>query len=461
MSGPRAIAVFDVGATNTKLVLFDPDGQIVAVEKMASVHLPAPPYLAIDPEPIFDFAAETLPKLDAILPVDVIVPSAHGSALALLRDDGSLALPVMDYQAEPPQHVVDGYAAIAPRFSEVFAPVIPASLTLGRQLYWQQTEFSEAFREVETIQPWGQYIGFRLGGRKVTEVTALGAQTQLWDVQNRHFSSLADLQGWSRLFAPPASAWEPIGKLARNFRGTAFRGRGEIRAGVHDSSANYFRYLAAGRDGFTLLSTGTWIIGFDTEADIRNLDPVRDTVSNTNIFGKPVASCRFFGGKEFEILSAGAPADAASLETAGDLIETGIFALPSFTDTGGPMPGTGGRGRIEGGTVASPAERATLASIYCALMSSESLDAIGSHADIIIDGPFSANPVFLGILSALRPGQSVLASGLSDGTTAGAALIGTMTDEAIPAANVELCEVAPADIQGLADYQVKWRELSA
>ena len=36
----------------------------------------------IDPEPVVAFCRETLPDLDRILPVDALVPSAHGAALA-------------------------------------------------------------------------------------------------------------------------------------------------------------------------------------------------------------------------------------------------------------------------------------------------------------------------------------------------------------------------------------------
>jgi sugar (pentulose or hexulose) kinase len=66
-------------------------------------------------------------------------------------------------------------------------------------------------------------------------------------------------------------------------------------------------------------------------------------------------------------------------------------------------------------------EKSSLAALYCALMVSESLDAIGSKHDIIVDGPFSKNAVFIQILARLRSGQRVLASDLRDGTTAGAA----------------------------------------
>ena len=228
-------------------------------------------------------------------------------------------------------------------------------------------------------------------------------------------------------------------------------------AGVHDSSANYLRYLAAGEGSFTLLSTGTWIIGFDTDADLDGLDKDRDTVSNTDVLGRVVASCRFFGGKEFEIIAAGAQAEAARLDTVKRLMARGTIPLASFTDSGGPMPGTGGKGRIIGPPVDTAEERSSIAALYCALMCDQSLDAIGSRARIIIDGPFAENPVFLAILAALRPDQQVLASDLRDGTTAGAAVLALMEGNGkLPQIGLTLRAITPAQIEGLERYREEW-----
>ena len=120
---PRGIAVVDVGATNSKVALFDPDLNVVAERKIASIHRPAPPYAQIDPVPLAAFLAETLLALDQILPIDTVVPAAHGAALALLAEDGTLALPVMDYMAVPP-------AAVTP----LVLPGVPAQAAIDRPL---------------------------------------------------------------------------------------------------------------------------------------------------------------------------------------------------------------------------------------------------------------------------------------------------------------------------------------
>src|SRR5262245_7021954 len=123
MAPPRGTLVLDIGSTNTKLVLFDSAGRPLAERRAESRHMPAPPYASLDPEPALALFAEALPEFDRMLPVDVIVPCAHGSALALLDESGALALPVMDYLAEPPADIVAAYRRIAPPFGEVFCPL--------------------------------------------------------------------------------------------------------------------------------------------------------------------------------------------------------------------------------------------------------------------------------------------------------------------------------------------------
>ncbi|HEU0221361.1 MAG TPA: hypothetical protein VFR34_03995 [Paracoccaceae bacterium] len=453
---PRGIAVLDVGATHTKLLLFDAALNLLAEEKIASAERPGPPYTALDPEPALALAARRLPEFDRLLSVDAIVPSTHGSALALLDAEGRPALPIMAYWAEPPGAVRAAYRVLAPPFAEVCCPLNPMALTLGLQLFWQETAFPEPFARTRTILPLAQYLAHRLGGRLASEVTGLGAQTQLWDVRANRLSSIARTRAWDRLFAPMARAWERLG------RHPGLTGRGGIAAGIHDSNANWLRYLAAGRPGLTLLSTGSWIIGFEGATDVFALDPARDTASNTDIFGRPVASGRFYGGVEFAVLAGGAPPEAATPQALARLVARGTLALPSFSDSGGPMPGTGGRGRILGPPPENAGERSALAALYCALMTAELLDAIGSRGEIVVDGPFALNPLFAATLAALLAPQPVATSRLAEGTAAGAAILGLMgEDGTLPRIGLALGPVAPAALPGLAAYQARWRSLAA
>jgi len=455
---PRGIAVADVGYTNVKVILFSPGGKPVAERKAASRHIEGPPYRHIDPAPMVDLLRRALPELDAILPVDVVVPCAHGAALACLDAEGNLALPVMDYTSEAPEEIVADYKKIMPPFSESFCPLLPMTITHGLQLYWQQRSFPQGFAAIRTVIPWIQYVGFVLGGKSVTEITSMSCQTHLVDVAHGGPSSLAKRQGWAKFFPPFAKAWEEIGTLKPEFRGRNFRGRGAVLAGIHDSTGNYMRYRAAGLSDFTLLSSGTWTICFDTTTTVDQLREEYDTSTNTDIFGRNVATSRFFGGKEYEVLAGDAAEATPSLAWVRDLVAKGVMALPSFTGSPGPMPGTAHRGKIIGALSGGKEERASLASLYCALMVSEQLDHVGSRHDIIVDGPLSTNDTFLGVLAALRAPQAVKASDLRDGTTAGAACLALIRDGQLPNIGLTLKPVEPAGIAGLKAYQAQWKE---
>lgn len=460
MKTPRGIAVIDAGKTNTKIALFTNEGKLLAERKVASRNSEGPPYRHLDPSPVLELCRAALPELDAMQPIDVIVPSGHGAAIACLAADGSLAVPLMDYTAEPPLKIVSDYAMIEPPFEEAGSPRLPMALTHAVQLYWASRLLPEDFARTTAIIPWMQYVAFLLGGEKVTEISAMSCQSHLVDVRTDEPSSFIRRMGWQQLFPRRAKAWEAIGFLKPEFRGASFRGEGRILAGVHDSNGNYLRYLAAGLGKFTLLSTGTWIIGFDTEATPGVLDETRDTVINVDVLGNRVVCCRFFGGHEFDVVNKGARPEAAGLAAVARLIEQGTLALPSFSDAGGPVPGTGNKGSIIGPQPEGDAEHASLASLYCALMVAESLTAIGSRHDIIVDGPFSKNAVFLSLLAALRPGQQVLASDLRDGTTAGAACLAMMPDGKLPHLPLALLAAKPAALPGLAGYQRRWQELA-
>jgi sugar (pentulose or hexulose) kinase len=457
---PRGIAVVDAGKTNTKIVLFGADGRPVAERKVASLNHEGPPYRSIDPAPLISLCQSALPELDAILPIDIVVPCAHGAALACLEADGSLALPVMDYTSEPPPEIIAGYRRIEPPFEEVFGPLLPMALTHGLQLYWQQKAFAHDFARIKTIVPWIQYVAYCLSGKLVTEISGMACQSHLMDIRSGGPSSLVKRMGWETLFPPLAKAWQTIGALHAEFLAQNFRGNGKVLAGVHDSNANYLRYLAGGQKKFTLLSTGTWIIGFDTEAKLESLIQEKDTVSNTDVFGNRVACCRFFGGREFEVLGEGAQGEAATIAAVQYVIEKRTFALPSFTDGGGPVPHSGGKGKVIGEKPASAEQRASLASLYCALMVSESLDALGSRRDIIVDGPFSKNLVFLAVLAQLREGQNILASDLRDGTTAGAACLALMPDGILPHVPLALTMIQSQNLTNLGDYRANWQKLA-
>jgi L-fuculokinase len=452
-----AIAVVDVGATNTRVILMDNKLREIDARKQKTVHRDGPPYKFIDDRVLLAFIADALVDLDRIRPVDTISVSAFGATAACVDAEGSLVLPVMDYLAEPPEAVVAGYAKIAPPFSEVFANTSPSALTLARQLYWIETEFSDAFARIAQVIPWSAYVGYRLGGVPAMEISNLGVFSHLIEPRSGAYSSLVVAREWSRLFPERRNAWDVIGAF-RGPNGEKLRGKGEILCGIHDSNANWLRYLTSQSGAFTLLSTGTFLIGFDSSADLGGLTPENDTFSFNDIFGRPIACGRFYGGFEFNKITEGADPGAASPAAVQALIDQGVFALPSFSDTGGPIPRRGNRGKIIGGTLEDDETRVSLACLYYALMANEVLDALRSTGKIIIDGPVAGNPVLMSLIAQLRHPQPVVISAVSEGTALGAGVLGLMKRQgALPRFDTRLSAVAAAEFKGLSGYKSAWR----
>jgi sugar (pentulose or hexulose) kinase len=289
-------------------------------------------------------------------------------------------------------------------------------------------------------------------------VTSLGAETQLWDPRRRDFSALARRQGWAEKFPPLRNAWDVLGTLQFEIARTcALPHDIPVLCGIHDDGASFARYLAAGLDDFTLISTGASLIALRPGLPLERLDPLRDTMSRTDLLGRPVACARFMRGRDYAAIAGVEPAagdvDGADVEA---LIAAATMALPSFGRDGGPFPGTGGQGRIIGPMPKTPRARAALASLYVALMADAALDLLDSRRRIVVDGRFLRDRLFLGLLAALRPEQPVLASPERAGTAIGAALLWGWTERSAPV-RLELTPVAPLRVPGLADYARSWR----
>lgn len=451
---PSVVIVFDVGKTHVKLLAIEPkDGRVVEALQTGNRPIDGPPYLHVDVETIFSWLIEALHDLAERVEILAIVPCAYGSTAALIDQDG-LVLPMMDYEAEPPDDIKESYALVAPHFDEVCCPINPGGLTLARQLFWQSRHFADRFDRARWILPAAQYWGWRLTGIAASEITSLGAQTQLWNPWFNRPSNVAVSEGWSKKLPPLKKAFDVLGPLHPSLDPMRRPDSPPVLVGIHDSNANYARYLAAGFKRFTLISSGTWLITFDSDLALDRLDPNRDMVSNTDLQGRPIACTRFMGGREFgELAGEEGLASAPTIDDLSMIISRGTMALPSFSDSGGPFPGTGHRGRIVGPAPESPSERATLASLYVALMTAFDLDLLASSGDVVIDGSFAENRLFAGLLASLRRGQTTSVSKAKDGTALGAALLWGWPS----VAPLDLEIARPLELPDLEAYADAWR----
>jgi sugar (pentulose or hexulose) kinase len=445
-TAPARIAVLDIGKSNLKLLVASDDGWPIETLSVPNAATASGHYLACDLAALEDWFLDALAAVARCHAIGAVVATAHGSGAVLVERETAV-LPMMDYEAVSPPEIDRAYQEQAPPYSEVFCPIGAGAMRLAKQLLWQQTAFPAEFARATAYLTTAQYVAMRLGGRKASEISQLAAQGHIWDAVGQQPSSIMRRRGWDRLLPPRAVAGAVLGTVSEEvIRRTWLSPATEILCGAHDSNANLFRYKAAGMGEASILSTGTWMIGFQRGLDPVQLDGERAMVLNVDVDGDQVPSTLTMTGREYDLIRRDHRADdAAVLAAIGKLAAQRTLALPSFAGDDGLFPGAGGRGRIIGPAPQGPAEWQALAVLYAAFTASHCLDALASQGRVIIDGGFATNVPFARTLAALRPGQRVSASRSRDGTALGAALLWKRFSRATPVASVVLDDIVGLD----------------
>ena len=448
------VAIVDIGKTRLKLHVLGESGELLEAFELANQVVAGAPYPHFDTNDHWNWLLDTLAGIDSVKDISNIVPVTHGAAAALM-DGNQLVLPILDYEYEGVADDDPQYELLRDPFKNSLSPKLPAGLNLGRQLFWQQRHFPEAFSRATALLLYPQYWAWRLSGVMATELTSLGAHTDLWRPEKRNFSALVSRQGWTPLFQPIRHAWQALGRIREDVATrTGLPGHCEVLCGIHDSNASYLRYVKDQTENISVVSTGTWVICMGGAVATSHMDENRDMLANVDAFGRPVPCARFMGGREFAAISEvlGKQAES-SLSDAGNYVQQGTMALPSFARTGGPFMDQ--TGRFVHGNPGSSVDGPTLGSLYCALVTDYCLDLLESRDRIVIEGPFIADEVFTGTLAALRPTQTLCVSSDMTGTVSGAHLLARWEQrQGRPAVE----EIAPLDFPGLSRYRDQWRD---
>jgi sugar (pentulose or hexulose) kinase len=448
----RCVAVFDVGKTNVKVVIFDRGGEVLAERSGPNAPL-APdgqwPYLRLDTEGAWSFLNRALKEFGARFSIEAISIAAHGGAGVLVTNEGE-ALPAMDYEFAGCDDVAADYEKVRPPFEETKSPPLTRGLNLGKQVYYFQRRFPAEFAASRAFLGYPQYWSWRLSGAPALEATAFGAHTDLWRPYDGRLSSMVEALGWRRLFPPRRNAWDTLGTLKPEVAAsTLLPADVRIICGAHDSNASLVPHLMSRRDPFTVISTGTWVIIMAVGGKAR-LDPKADMLANVDVRGEPVPTARFMGGREFAVLAGDSPADADEADVEA-VIASGVLALPAFSDQGGPFASR--KGVIEGGEPTTPKARAALATLYSALMTVHMLRRLEAPGDLIVEGGFARSPAFAAVLARLMANRRVLVAPTSAGAAAGAAMLAHW-DEAHRPPDLHLAK--SWYLPGLEPYRDRW-----
>jgi sugar (pentulose or hexulose) kinase len=445
----QALAVFDLGKTNAKLLGFgDRTGKLLFDERTAQRTALADGLRVLEHQPLFDWLNATLARVSERYRLAGLMVSTHSCTFALTAGD-ELAAPILDYEQPVPPEIDRQFAVEAPPFAETCSPDLPAGLNVARHIYLREKLAPDLFRRADAILNYPQFWNWLFTGTKASEISSIGCHSHLWNPRADTFSSLVEHRNWRPKFPPLRRAGEIVGDTRVGAQSIP------VHNGVHDSNAALYYYRSLGHSDFTLISTGTWVIVFNQACPLEALDSNRDMLANVTVDRTPIATARFMGGREYEAIAAGSQA-AASRAILQQAIDRGQFALPSFAP-GGPFPSR--KGALKGPAPSGDEERAALATLYVALMMDVVLDQLRSTNRILVDGGLARNQALLGTLAALRPEQSIAHNVAAEGTAMGAAALALEAHGKRQVFAPQIQEANALELKGLGEYRETWRDL--
>ena len=299
MNKISVIAIFDIGKTNKKLLLFDEQYELVHEE---SLQLPE----TMDED---GFACEDIIALtkwvkdsferitkDERFIIKAANVSAYGASFVYLDGEGKVKLPLYNYLKPYPKELLDKFYKDNGGESLVGKQTASPSLgnlNSGLQLYRLKYEKPAMFSTIKYALHLPLYVSYLLSSKINSDITSIGCHTYLWNFQQQKYHSWVTKE-------------EIAEKLPALISSTGIAGYTNngipIGVGLHDSSAALIPYLVSFKEPFILLSTGTWCVSLNpfNHSQLSDYELHNDCLCYLSYEGKPVKASRLFAGYEHE-----------------------------------------------------------------------------------------------------------------------------------------------------------------
>jgi sugar (pentulose or hexulose) kinase len=402
--------VLDIGKTNVKLTFVDSSNNKTLYSfRTKQENIIRHSIKILNSNSIYEWALTKIVFVGRKYSLDKFVCTAHGTSIALIGEQNQEILACTDYEYKFDK-IFDHYKRLAPNFNESFTPFLENGLNIGQQIYYLYKKNPKMIKNTKFILTYPQYIAWKLSGNFSSEISYLGCHTHLWDFKKNKLSSFVKKLRLENKFPPMRKAWEVIGqkKIANSNL--------QIVNGVHDSNASYLYFKNSNIKNFTLVTTGTWYIIFNQKTSLTNLNPNLDMLANIDVFGKPVPTIRFMGGREYDNLM-----KVFKITTNTKALKNfnykNYLIYPSYASGGAFI---NKKININFFKKLKKGQIYYLICLYIAFVINFSLNKMKSSNTIILDGPITKNITIMKILSSLRSKQLVLKNKKEIGTTLGA-----------------------------------------
>ena len=428
------IAIYDIGKTNKKIVLFNENFKIVSEieEKFAEI-LDDDGFECDDIELIESWIKESLTKLVHSDKYDLkaVNFTTYGATLVYLDEEGKRLTPVYNYlkpiEEKIPESLYKRYGGRDEFCRRTASPAL-GMLNSGIQPLWLKSAKPEVFAKIRHILHFPQYLSYIITGKIYSEHTSIGCHTALWDFDNMSYHPWIKVHG---LILPDPVPVDTLNEISIDGK------KLKVGIGIHDSSSSLAPYFSSSKGKFLLISTGTWCINmnpFNTEKlTAYQLD--MDCLCYMSITRQPVKSSRLFLGHLHETALKlvcehfRKPEDYYKKIKVDNQLSTSL------------------KSRFEGKKVffqTGPYSRdlkeyidmyefSTFEEAYHQLMNElgdltlEAINMVLPENDetenIYITGGFSKNILFQNIISQAYPSKSVYTSEIANGSALGAALV--------------------------------------
>ena len=290
------IAIFDIGKTTKKFLLFDRFLNIVHHGERVFEEIPDDEGFGSDDLTeielwIHSCLNEVSGKEDfRIMGLNF---AAYGASLVHLDEAGNRIAPLYNYLKNMPEGVTEGFyeewGGIDEFCRKTASPAL-GMLNSGLQLLWLQRKKPQLFSEIKISLHLPQYLSWLFTGQKVAEYTSLGSHTAMWDFDTMKYHP------WLK-----EANIEPGEPVPDETVYDADIGGAIVKTGIgmHDSSAALVPYLKTTDHEFILVSAGSWCIfmnPFNDEA-LTSVQLSNDTACYLTPDRQQVKSSRLFLGR--------------------------------------------------------------------------------------------------------------------------------------------------------------------
>ena len=433
MRKAAVIAIFDVGKTNKKLLLFDEQYNIVYEESKQLAEIKDEDgFDCEDVEALSQWVKDSFAAVTADERFDVraVNFSAYGASFVYLDENGNVFLPLYNYLKPYPKDLQNkfyktygGESAVA---RQTASPVL-GNLNSGMQLYRLKHEKPEIFSKIKYALHLPQYLSYILSSAVNTDITSVGCHTNLWHFQWEHYHDWVKKEGVEEKFAPIKDSAAVAGKTA---------GAIPVGIGLHDSSSALIPYFSSFSEPFVLLSTGTWCISLNpfNHSQLSDYELHEDCLCYLSYKGKPVKASRLFAGYEHEQqvkrlaghFKTGIDEYKKVKPNPGLLRKLKPLGGSTYNAQHGAMVGQSKFAKRDLGKFKNydEAYHQLIADIMEQQVRSTSIVLKGTAVSrIFVDGGFGNNPIYMHLLAEAFPGIEVYAASIPQASAFGAALV--------------------------------------